>query len=195
MVIASGATGTLSGTDVKKLGGTLENAGTVTYSGTRLQFGLGGGVPGVIDNLATGVFNVPGEGDFGRSATAPHSFNNAGTFTKSGAGTTTEFYYVAFNNGGTADVQQGTLKLRSGGNSSGSFAVASGAVLELAGGTHTLAASSSVSGTGTVQFSNDTTTINGSYAVTNTQVSGGIGTGHLRQQGWCTAIGRSCING
>ncbi len=109
-VIASGATGTISGTANKWLGRTLQNAGTVDYSGTRLYFGRAAGLVGVIDNLAGGRFDVTGEGDFSRSSESGHAFHNAGTFNKSGAGTTTIFTGVAFNNSGTVNVQSGRLE-------------------------------------------------------------------------------------
>jgi uncharacterized repeat protein (TIGR01451 family) len=72
----------------------------------------------------------------------------------------------------------GILRLNKGGTSSGSYAAATGATLDFGGGTHTisLSAANSISGGGTVRFSNGTTTIGGSgnYAVAgNTDINGG----------------------
>ncbi len=114
-VLAPGASGTISGTGYpgadKYLGRTLENAGTIDYTGQSLHFGTYAGAAGVIDNLATGRFNVTGEGDFDvYIAPGPHAFNNAGTFTKSSDGTTS-FSGVAFSSTGSLQVQAGTLDL------------------------------------------------------------------------------------
>ena len=63
------------------------------------------------------------------SSGAGYSFVNAGTYTKSGAGTTS--IYTAFSNSGTLAVNAGTLKLIDGISGSGSASVASGTTLRI----------------------------------------------------------------
>src|SRR6185503_16837813 len=99
------------GASTKGLNRTFDNSGTVTYSGTALTFGSGVAAPGIINNLAGGVFSVTGEGDFSQSSAAAHAFHNAGTFNKSGAGTTTDFNSVAFNNTNILPITSGILEL------------------------------------------------------------------------------------
>jgi hypothetical protein len=106
-VLAAGATGTISGTGGRFLARTLANAGTLDYTATGLAFGEGpGGGAGVI--LNTGVFNAVSGGAFFSMSAAAHSFNNAGTFNRSGPASTTVFTSgLAFNNSGTVNVTEG----------------------------------------------------------------------------------------
>jgi len=102
---------------------------------------------------------------FGGEAT----FLNAGTFVKTGAGTTTSISGVTFNNSGTVDVQSGTLSLAGGGTSSGRFTIGGGGTLEFAGGVSTLStltSASSVAGSGVLGFTGGTTDILGTYLAT-----------------------------
>jgi hypothetical protein len=115
--------------------------------------------------------------DFGGPASA---FNNAGTYTKSGAGTTT--IGIAFNNTssgagtGVVNLNAGSLLLTGGGTSNGSFVGAAGTTLGF-GGNHALQAASSISTAGSVEFSSGTNTIAGSFnAGTGTTFSGGTTT-------------------
>lgn len=84
-------------------------------------------------------------------------FNNLGSYSKQGNATTNAS--VAFNNTGTVNVSAGRLQLTGGGSGNGVFTVAAGAVLDLNGGIHTLAASS-FSGDGAVAVSGGTARIN-----------------------------------
>ena len=140
-IIASGATLTLSGGGNKGLTRTLDNAGTVHYPGTGLYFGYGQAVATTFNNLAGGVCNVTGEGNFSQFNAAAHVFNNAGTFHKSGADSTTTFSGVTFTNTGTVEIQSGTLQCDSGfTQSSGRTTLAGGnftsiVLIEILGGT------------------------------------------------------------
>src|SRR5204862_6357329 len=71
-----------------------------------------------INNLPGATFAVSGNADFSQSASAAHAFNNGGTFIKTGAGTTTDFNGVAFNNSGAVNLVTGTLGFSSGGSTS-----------------------------------------------------------------------------
>src|SRR4029078_2713762 len=82
---------------------------------------------------------------------------------------------VNVNLNGTLDVQSGTISLNGGGTSDGSYK-ASGATAKLnfGGGTHTLNATSSVSGAGTIGCSSGRVNIGGTYTVSGqTLINGG----------------------
>jgi len=142
-------------------GRTLTSPATAHFGGTGF-LALAQGA--VFSN--TGVFEALSDADvanfFGGSAT----FLNAGTLIKTGAGTTTAFSGVTFNNTGTVDVQSGTLSLAAGGTSSGAFTIGGAATLEFAGGVSTLTTASSVAGTGTLRFASGTTNLLGTYLAT-----------------------------
>ncbi|HEY3392865.1 MAG TPA: choice-of-anchor D domain-containing protein, partial [Lacipirellulaceae bacterium] len=123
-----------------------------------------------------GTFNVTDGADishnnFGGSA---GRFNNAGTFNKSGVGTTTTIS-PQFNNTGTVNVDQGILELSGSSTSTGgTFAVDAGAILRFSSGSHTVDSASTITGAGDVDFSTNTVTLDGTYAITGiTTVSGG----------------------
>ena len=164
-ILGSGGTANFTGSGIKGLNRTLENGGTIHYSGTVLAFGYTAIVAGIVNNLAGGVFNVTGEGDFNQSSAAAHAFNNSGTFNKTGAGTTTDFTAVAFNNSATMNVNAGTLNLNSGGSNAGVMDVAVGTTLNF-NGTFSHAAGGTVSGAGTINFPGGTHNFAGQFAPT-----------------------------
>ncbi|MHB9032628.1 MAG: beta strand repeat-containing protein [Anaerolineae bacterium] len=101
------------------------------------------------------------------------SFVNAGTLTKSSAGSTS--IDVSFNNTGTVNVQNGTLELKNGGTnfSSGILQVSPGAVLRFSG-TNNLSGTNTGSGAGTVEIAG-TVNVTGTYAFSGTtSITGGI---------------------
>ncbi len=164
-IVAPGATATLSGAATKGLNRTLENSGTITYSGSALTFGYAAAAPGVINNLPGGVFSVTADGDFSQSSIAAHAFNNSGTFNKSAAGTDTDFNGVPFLNTGTVNLTSGTLSFNSGGSNTGSLQVPAGAALNL-GGTFVHAAGSTLGGAGTINFASGTHNFLGQFLPT-----------------------------
>ena len=105
--------GTISSSSTKQLGRTINNTGTIDYTGTNLRFGVAAAA-GVINNQTNSVFNVTANGDFDDNFDAAHQFNNAGTFNNSGT-STTEFLGVEFNNSHVVDVQSGTVRAFAGG--------------------------------------------------------------------------------
>jgi len=162
-VLASGAAGNFTGASTKSLNRTIDNSGTINYTGTALTFGVGAAVPGVINNF--GVLTASGEADFSQSSAAAHAFNNSGTFNKTGAGTTTEFNGVAFNNTGTVNFSAGVLSLLSGGGNTTTIDAPAGTTLNL-GGTFAYAAGSAISGAGTINFVSGTHTFAGEFLPT-----------------------------
>lgn len=170
-VLAGGATGSLTGSSSKGLNRTFDNFGTVSYSGNFLTFGFGAAVPGVVNNLAGGVFNVSGEADFQQSSAAAHRFNNSGTLNKSGPGTT-EFSSVDFHNTGTLNLNSGVLHILAGGSNTEDIVVPSGGGLTF-NGNFTHAAGSSISGAGTITFNGGTHNFLGQFLPSGTVNFGG----------------------
>jgi hypothetical protein len=116
--------------------GTFNNAGTVNWNAG--DFRPSGYLHATINNLAGAVFDAKANNQIkDPSGTGGASFNNLGTFRKSGGGGDT-LIEGAFNNSGTVDVQTGTLLLNGGGtHSGGSFTAQPGAYI-LVQGTHTI---------------------------------------------------------
>ena len=105
--IANGATLNISGTNVKGLNGTLNNAGTLTWTGAgNINFDSG-----TLTNQTGGLFDIQTDATFADTdgtGTAAF-FNNAGTLRKSaGAGTTT-FNAIRLTNTNLIEIQTGTL--------------------------------------------------------------------------------------
>jgi filamentous hemagglutinin family protein len=124
-----------------------------TWSGTgsiRMDFGAR------INNA--GTWNDQSENASIQSLSNPVTFNNAGTYTKSLAGTTTIDRSAAFNNTGTVNVNAGTLRIAGGGVSTGAFTVP--ATLDFGSG-YTVNEGSSITGSGAVVFSLGGADING----------------------------------
>jgi hypothetical protein len=94
------------------------------------------------------------------------TFANAGTFNKSGAGTTTVISAL-FTNTGTVNIDEGELQLTGGGTSTGgTMAVDAGATLRFNGGTFTMDGASTTTGAGDVIFDSGTINLDGAYTVT-----------------------------
>src|ERR1035438_4043860 len=143
-VITNSGIVTISGTNVSTLTGantTFVNLGTVqqTGSGGSLMGPFNGNVYFNNEPGATYEFTTDSSIGFGNNAYGQTSqsvpFLNQGLVWKSG-GTNTSAIGASFNNqGGVVQVDSGTLTLNGGGTSSnGVFNVASGAVLDLTGG-------------------------------------------------------------
>ena len=148
-------------------GRTLGNSGTVAWSGGSISGSVSGAT---INNLTMGVFDAQFDGTISSSGT----FNNAGLIKKSaGAGTTIVSWL--FNNAGTVSVQAGTLELRGGGTSTGTFNVESGEVLSFNGGTHNLGGAT-FSNAGTIAFSGGTEVFGAATTVAGTVTLGGSAT-------------------
>src|SRR4029079_1318180 len=123
----------VTGADQHFLTGTLKNTGTIVHSDNAIVYFTSA----ELLNQSGGVY------DFQSGTLYPNGgtnlFTNSGTLRKS-TGADPSTVAVPFNSsGGTIDVQQGTLSLTGGGTSTGgTYTVATDAILEYAGGTHTL---------------------------------------------------------
>jgi len=150
---------------------TLENRGAASVIADVV---INSGSSGTLRNAAGGTFDMLGGGQllFNQGG-ATSRFDNLGTFTSNpGAGQTT--FTAPFDNSGTVVTQTGTTRLNAGGGSSGSFSAGAGSVLSFGGGTHTLAAASSVGGAGEVNINAGIVNAAGGWAVTgSTRVIGG----------------------
>ncbi|MBX3439401.1 MAG: hypothetical protein KF861_18075, partial [Planctomycetaceae bacterium] len=119
LILPATASGLLSDASFNYLflGRTFENAGTVEYQtefGFGLLFGPDEDHAGIFRNLAGATFAASGEADIHHwYAPEDNRFENAGTFTRSGEGTTT--VAVPFQNTGIMRVIDGNLELLNGG--------------------------------------------------------------------------------
>ena len=146
-------------------GHTLNNLGTIIMKGTSFA-----GESAVLNNAGTITIEADFKIERAGSWATPGRWNNTGTIRKT-AGTGRNEVSVVLDNDGTVDVQTGTLAFIAGGagESTGSYTV--GGTLEL-DGVHTIGAGGSITGGGTFRVLAGTTTINGTYNVTTTEVTG-----------------------
>ncbi len=128
----------------------LINTGTITWAGGLwIYFYNGAG----IDNQAAGSFLIDtasGTSSLGYGGASAGTFTNAGTVTKSGAGTTQ--FNVPFTNRNAVDINGGTLILGNSSTHTGSFAVAAGQTLQISGN-HSFEAVNVLSGSGSLVVS------------------------------------------
>ena len=120
------------GGDMRQLERDLENAGTIDC---RVSLELSGSA--TTRNLAGGVFNA-GRDDYSDqrfySYSGTHTFENAGTFNKTGSGMTYVGWNVVFSNSGSVDVQEGVLVFEDAMTNRGSISVSPGADIAFVSG-------------------------------------------------------------
>ncbi len=153
-------------------GRTLRSDTSLQWTGYSINLN-NGNLPGAASflNSSGATFTIQGANAYQITASTYSSgdtaaaarFTNAGTFTKTGAtDTNTTNIHVAFDNSGRVEAQTGTINLAAGGTHTGTFSGAG--TLQFGGGTHTLAAGSSVS-SANAAFTAGTVSVNGSYNV------------------------------
>jgi hypothetical protein len=189
-----GAPGTLAinGTGSKTLDRrTLNLPGTTTDWNGGTIYGLDGAVinngPGTSSTFAIHT----GQQMYWYSGAIP-VFNNFSSVLKDDAGVTTISWQ--FNNSSTTEVDNGALSLSGGGTSPGNFVSffsigSSGSDLRFSGGTHNLAASSSITGFNAVEFTGGSVEMAGTYNVNGTPASTTVSGGTVEFLGTTTAIG------
>ncbi|HUP61678.1 MAG TPA: hypothetical protein VNA69_14805 [Thermoanaerobaculia bacterium] len=149
---------------------TLNNSGTVNSGSTYYFYFYNGAI---INNLAGATWNMTTDLGYYHGGGAVVQFNNAGTITKSGT-TGSKDIAIPFNNNGQLNIDSGTLRVYGGGTSSGAFNIASGCTLRFDSATHTLDASSTVTGAGNFDVASGTVNFTGTYTVTGgTSITGG----------------------
>lgn len=162
-IIPPGATLSLNGTGAKTLSGgrILENGGMMYWNVGNIQ----AATATVITNRVGALFRVqsaatitPGLGG-GR-------FDNAGTFRKTSAGTTTINDLVSFNNYGAVEIESGTLAFAGVNLNAGTMNVSAGATLNFSSGTFTSSSGSSIVGAGTLTTSSGIVNLAGVVNVT-----------------------------
>ncbi len=120
--VAAGATMNISGSssNLSELNTTVNNSGTVVWSGPERVAGSG-----VLNNLAGATVTMGNAGEFDPEV------NNAGTLVKASSSGTglVNFPAFLFNNSGTVDVDAGSIDLENDGTDTGVFNVAAGASL------------------------------------------------------------------
>lgn len=142
----------------------IDGAGVQTFYGTTLAlqgqttWSAGNGILssyGVISIASGATFTDEGAADTaGNKSTWPGGvINNKGTFVRNGAGNT---FLWAFNNSGSVFVNSGQLTLGYDTSQSGSFNLAPGATLNLAGNVHAFTSGSAIANEGTLSVTNST---------------------------------------
>ncbi|HLH52118.1 MAG TPA: hypothetical protein VKY92_00665 [Verrucomicrobiae bacterium] len=169
-----------SGSNDITLSATIGNTGLVRHSGTgRLLLNSSSGAH--FENFTSGTYRLESDASIaGISCCSPLSFDNYGSFIKTG-GTNQATISVPFNNwGGLLDVETGSLTLANGGTiSNAQFTVAAGAALDITGGARpTWRGLVSGQGGGTVLLSsgilNASPSLSLNFSSTLFQWSGGI---------------------
>lgn len=151
--INNGATLTLTSPATKTLQRSLDNDGTTDWTAGDLQI-----IDATINNLTDGEFNASAAAGTAASS-GTNAINNAGTFNRSGAGTTT-IANVALNNtaSGAVNVIAGTLRVDGGGTNFDTIDAATGATLAF-GGSYTHDSGSQLTGEGALIFDGGTHTL------------------------------------
>lgn len=174
-------------------GRTVSIAGSATWSDGTINLGA----------FTTGelAIDVQVGASFGITGTAAQTiqlytgqlpvFKNQGTLTKS-TGTAAATFSVTFNNLDQLNVNAGTLKLASGGESAGAFASAGGATLQFTGGTHLLGDGTTFEGAGGIQITGGR--VNSTGTTTGVEVKAGAVFRH-RSSGYVGGSGKWTING
>jgi hypothetical protein len=142
-------------------GRTLDNAGAAIWTGGDISV-YGGAT---MNNRVGATFDDQSTNWLVSYGTVT-TFNNAGTFRRSGPSGQHSFG-AAFLNTGTVDVETGTLSLGFGSSQTGSFQVQRGATLAFPGG-YNLTGTSAVGGDGTVDFGGGTVHVAGIYDLAGT---------------------------
>jgi uncharacterized membrane protein/transglutaminase-like putative cysteine protease len=135
-----------TGANDGNLGGTLANTGTVVEQGNG-SLNLYDSV--AIDNQAGATFNFANDGSIGVGNDSP-SVTNEGKIEKTG-GTGISYITPAFSSTGTFEVDSGTLSLATRGgtlSTTAPLAVATGATLDLTGGSNNTILSGTFTGSG-----------------------------------------------
>jgi hypothetical protein len=153
------------------IGGALTNYGQIVWPGNGPIYWYFSTAH--IQNQPGGMIDLQKDGIFSPYVGAV-SFHNAGTLRKSaGTGIAQMPSGLAFTNASLVEVQSGTLQFQGGFTSTNTFNVASGAAIELYGGTFTLLSGHNFTGTGFYGVASGGPLINGPIINTNFMLTGG----------------------
>jgi hypothetical protein len=149
LTLGTGTTLTLSGDDPKEIGGVvafgyIRNLGTIIQTGAGNLFN-----EGTLENTASGTYDLQSDAGL----TSSGFFTNAGTLRKSNGTGTSNVSNQFFNEGGSIEVQAGTLSLLLfSASTGGNFTAASRTAIELMGTSDPLTGTYTGSGEGQVRF-------------------------------------------
>jgi hypothetical protein len=156
--LASGATGTFSGSAAREVYRPFTNHGTITW----LDGIIWGNAGGVFNNASDGHFLIQSDTDFRDGI-----FNNSGQVIKNAGTGTTVFRRWSgvheFNNNGTILIQTGTLNIAGTGSADGTFTLQDNTTVLRFEQTYDLNASSTVSGPGQVLIFSGTLNVSGKF--------------------------------
>ena len=139
----------------------FDNAGPAVWTGGDIFASAG-----TFNNLAGADFDIRSDVRFLGNFVGDSVFNNAGTLHKSASNGISEISLV-LNNRGAVEVQSGTLRLSSGGDSTGSFTIDAGATLDFAGADHLLEESAVLTDNGRLTVTRGTLYYAGDFTLTN----------------------------
>jgi hypothetical protein len=190
VTIASGASLSISGASSNHElanGGTVNNNGTVTWSGGYIwrQAADASATTCSFNNLAGGVFEMTGNNYAYVNGGRTWIFNNAGTVRKTAGTATSQITPTSFNNSGVVEAVSGTLEI--GGPNSlsgGSFSASTGAVVIWNSG----GISNGASFTGEGEKRMSAGSLNGTITSTNLVITGSVG-------GTATVSGTAVLRG
>ena len=174
----------------KILYASLTNAGTVTWTGNgNLEVDFNGalGEFGLIQNLATGLFDMQNSQTINSAATNGAIFQNAGTFRKSvSSGTST--ISIPIVNSGNVSAQIGTITFGGGGTVDGTFSAVSGSTVNFNAGGFTSAVGATVNGPGIIQLNGGTLALLNNVSTNLTLAAGTVTVGPAFQGGSITNL-------
>lgn len=178
-IIAPDATLTITGAGVGVTTRTLDNAGTVLWTGAA-NISLNGAV---ITNRPGALFEARNAAQFSFGGGAPR-FDNAGLLRKTvSTGTTTAD--ILFNNYAGVEVLSGTLALEGGGSNTGTMEVSASTTLRLGGSTFNATPASIITGAGRLTIVASTANLAGTVNVEGAHTFNG-GTVNLTGDYFCT---------
>ncbi len=178
--VASGASLEISGTSAKTFtrndgngsgGRTLENLGTISWTGTG---SLLAGDGARILNQSGALFDLKSDATLGFTGggNAP-ALTNAGTFRKSAGTGTSTVALTGFTTSGLVDVQSGTLSFTSAVTSNGGTFTAAASDAILFSGGQTFNTGTSFTGAGAIRITGGSTTVAGTIAAGGLEFAGG----------------------
>ena len=174
LTIASNAVMNLIGNGTMILECPLTNYGAVnwTNAGNLYVFNNNSYYFGLIENLASGLFDIQGDQTLLNTAGATAYFHNVGTLRKSALTGFASFDIPLFNSGNVIALQ-GTLGFSGGGPLTGTFSAAAPALISFYGGNYTNSVPVTMNGPGTNQLAGGASLWLLSNAIPNLLLAGG----------------------
>lgn len=167
-IVPPGATLNVANPGSVGLNRTLENGGTVLWTGAG-SLALNNST---FTNRAGALFDAQNGATISGSGSS--RFDNAGIFRKSTNAGITTVSGLSLNNFGAVEIQAGSLNLSAGGTNGGSFDIAPGATLNLSAGTFSAGPGSSITGAGNLTVSGASATLDGLINVSGSNTFSGI---------------------